>query len=101
MEVAFLCEMEMVTVIPRQRLESLNLLGVSSDPANPSNSLYIAIFTPIEVVKLTLNDRDQLLPFVHLIEHLFHSGSLFFSSANVAQISSLRHGSSPPHSTQY
>lgn len=29
MEVAFLCEMEMVTVVPRQRLESLDLLGVS------------------------------------------------------------------------
>lgn len=28
-ETAFLCEMEMVTVIPRQRLEGLNLLGVS------------------------------------------------------------------------
>lgn len=28
-EVAFLCEMEMVTVIPRQRLEALELLGVS------------------------------------------------------------------------
>jgi hypothetical protein len=28
MEVAFLCEMEMVTVVPRQRLESLNLLSV-------------------------------------------------------------------------
>lgn len=35
-EVAFLCEMEMVTVIPRQRLESLNLLGVSiSTPPTP------------------------------------------------------------------
>jgi len=31
-EVAFLCEMEMVTVIPRQRLDSLELLGVSSSP---------------------------------------------------------------------
>lgn len=30
MEVAFLCEMELVTVVPRQRLESLDLLGVSS-----------------------------------------------------------------------
>jgi hypothetical protein len=39
MEVAFLCEMEMVTVVPRQRLESLNLLGVSSDPANPTIAL--------------------------------------------------------------
>lgn len=28
-EVAFLCEMELVTVIPRQRLDSLELLGVS------------------------------------------------------------------------
>lgn len=28
-EVAFLCEMEVVTVIPRQRLEGLELLGVS------------------------------------------------------------------------
>ena len=28
-EIAFVCEMELVTVIPRQRLEGLNLLGVS------------------------------------------------------------------------
>ena len=28
-EVAFLCEMEQVTVIPRQRLDRLDLLGVS------------------------------------------------------------------------
>jgi len=28
-EVAFLCEMELVTVIPRQRLSGLSLLGVS------------------------------------------------------------------------
>lgn len=27
-EVAFLCEMELVTIIPRQRLEKLELLGV-------------------------------------------------------------------------
>ena len=27
-EVAFLCEMELVTIIPRQRLEGLQLLGV-------------------------------------------------------------------------
>lgn len=27
-EVGFLCEMELVTVIPRQRLEGLELLGV-------------------------------------------------------------------------
>ena len=28
-EVAFLCEMELVTVVPRQRLDGLDLLGVS------------------------------------------------------------------------
>lgn len=28
-EVAFLCEMELVTIIPRQRFERLDLLGVS------------------------------------------------------------------------
>lgn len=30
-EIAFICEMELVTVIPRQRLDGLDLLGVS-DP---------------------------------------------------------------------
>lgn len=29
-EIGFLCEMELVTVIPRQRLDALELLGVSS-----------------------------------------------------------------------
>lgn len=28
-ETAFLCEMELVTIVPRQRLEGLKLLGVS------------------------------------------------------------------------
>lgn len=27
-EIAFLCEMELVTIVPRQRLEALALLGV-------------------------------------------------------------------------
>jgi hypothetical protein len=30
-EIAFVCEMELVTIIPRQRLDRLDLLGVS-DP---------------------------------------------------------------------
>ncbi|CAF9938467.1 DNA replication protein psf2 [Imshaugia aleurites] len=34
-ETAFLCEMEMVTVIPRQRLEGLELLGGPIPPLNP------------------------------------------------------------------
>lgn len=31
-EIAFICEMELVTIIPRQRLDHLNLLGVSETP---------------------------------------------------------------------
>jgi hypothetical protein len=34
-EVAFLCEMEMVTIVPRQRLESIPLLSVSQ-PRHPT-----------------------------------------------------------------
>ncbi|KAL8923036.1 MAG: hypothetical protein Q9208_004848 [Pyrenodesmia sp. 3 TL-2023] len=34
-EVAFLCEMELVTVVPRQRLEGLQLLGGSISPLVP------------------------------------------------------------------
>ena len=31
-EVAFICEMELITVVPRQRLDRLELLGVSRTP---------------------------------------------------------------------
>ncbi|KAB5577693.1 hypothetical protein GE09DRAFT_1086997 [Coniochaeta sp. 2T2.1] len=34
-EVAFLCEMEMVTVVPRQRLESIKLLSGTTSPLRP------------------------------------------------------------------
>jgi hypothetical protein len=34
-EIAFLCEMELVTVIPRQRLEGLELLGVCMPRQHP------------------------------------------------------------------
>ncbi|KAF2479921.1 hypothetical protein BDY17DRAFT_318542 [Neohortaea acidophila] len=34
-EVGFLCEMELVTVIPRQRLDELQLLGGPTQPLNP------------------------------------------------------------------
>jgi GINS complex subunit 2 len=35
-EIAFLCEMELVTVIPRQRLEALALLGVRLPRPHPA-----------------------------------------------------------------
>lgn len=37
-EVTFLCELETVTVIPRQRLEGLDLLGVRQPPSNSCTS---------------------------------------------------------------
>jgi len=57
MEVAFLCEMEMVTVVPRQRLESLNLLSVSSPPFNPSKPpLFSHLSSPCSLqAKLTFD----------------------------------------------
>lgn len=38
-ETAFLCEMELVTVIPRQRLESLELLSVCLPTGEFKNTL--------------------------------------------------------------
>jgi hypothetical protein len=35
LEIAFLCEMELVTIVPRQRLEGLELLGVCNAPQTP------------------------------------------------------------------
>lgn len=31
-EVAFLCEMELITIIPRQKMDSIELLGVRCSP---------------------------------------------------------------------
>lgn len=44
-EISFLAEMEMVTILPRQRLEGLELLGVSvSDQGNTPDMLPIFPF---------------------------------------------------------
>lgn len=90
-EVAFLCEMEMITVVPRQRLESLNLLAVSF-PANPSitstfpetrphlNSWHCSCTTPIPSLSeqldaiLTLLPRAQHQPSAHPTEPQSPSG---------------------------
>jgi GINS complex subunit 2 len=40
-EIAFLCEMELVTVIPRQRLEGLELLGVREPLQHPTTQAFI------------------------------------------------------------
>lgn len=41
-EIAFLCEMELVTVIPRQRLEGLELLGVCMPHQHPAAHIHTA-----------------------------------------------------------
>lgn len=50
-EVAFLCEMELVTVVPRQRLESIDLLSVrktrASGPSPPSKQIHLLFPPPI------------------------------------------------------
>lgn len=65
-EVAFLCEMEMVTVIPRQRLDSLELLGVSSPP--------------VKTLITFIDSRDRALPkHSHLrFPRHFLYGSLYY-----------------------
>ncbi|KAI4843648.1 GINS complex, PSF2 component [Aureobasidium sp. EXF-8845] len=58
-EVAFLCEMEMVTVIPRQRLDSLELLG------GPTKALVPPFPTPLPLwlaLLLKRQRRANILP---------------------------------------
>lgn len=51
-EIAFLAEMEMVTILPRQRLEGLELLGVSRGPtALLRCAVEIAIFPNMSCVR--------------------------------------------------
>jgi hypothetical protein len=89
-EVAFLCEMEMVTVIPRQRLDSLELLGVSPSVSTSATSI---------------DSQDRALPklLYLLFPHLCLYGLPYYSNVNAAQTFSLHRGStpkpSPPSST--
>ncbi|KAF1964946.1 GINS complex, PSF2 component [Bimuria novae-zelandiae CBS 107.79] len=43
-EIAFICEMELVTIIPRQRLEGLELLGGPLKPLNPPQRASIPLW---------------------------------------------------------
>lgn len=43
-EIAFLAEMETVTVVPRQRLEGLELLGVTYNPFQNTPNIRIDLF---------------------------------------------------------
>ncbi|KAG9200129.1 DNA replication protein psf2 [Epicoccum nigrum] len=58
-EVAFLCEMELVTVIPRQRLEALELLGGPLRPLNPPQRSDIPLWLAL---LLKRQRRANILP---------------------------------------
>ncbi|PQE11442.1 hypothetical protein CJF32_00009524 [Rutstroemia sp. NJR-2017a WRK4] len=59
MEVAFLCEMEMVTVIPRQRLESLDLLGGKTQTLRPPHRAPLPLWLAL---LLKRQRRANILP---------------------------------------
>ncbi|KAJ4378426.1 DNA replication protein psf2 [Didymella sp. IMI 355093] len=58
-ETAFLCEMELVTVIPRQRLEGLELLGGPLKPLNPPQRSNIPLWLAL---LLKRQRRANILP---------------------------------------
>ncbi|KAH8746359.1 hypothetical protein BGZ57DRAFT_836463 [Hyaloscypha finlandica] len=59
MEVAFLCEMEMVTVVPRQRLESLNLLSGPTPALRPPHRAPLPLWLAL---LLKRQRRANILP---------------------------------------
>ncbi|KAH7391586.1 hypothetical protein BKA64DRAFT_677981 [Cadophora sp. MPI-SDFR-AT-0126] len=58
-EVAFLCEMEMITVVPRQRLESLNLLAGPTPSLRPPHRASIPLWLAL---LLKRQRRANILP---------------------------------------
>lgn len=83
-EITFLAEMELVTIMPRQRLEGLELLGVCNS--------YICTMRHQLTSKRALSNRSSL----HAVPP-FHFGSPYFSNASAAPISCLRHGYTQNH----
>ncbi|KAF1810179.1 DNA replication complex GINS protein PSF2 [Eremomyces bilateralis CBS 781.70] len=58
-EVAFLCEMEMVTIVPRQRLDGLELLGGSIPPLQPPRRTDIPLWLAL---LLKRQNRANIVP---------------------------------------
>ena len=85
-EIAFLAEMETVTIVPRQRLEGLELLGVCAS----EQLLYLKPpKLTIARAPLKLSYRPDAPP--------SPSGSPSSSSVNVAQTLSHQHGYTQSH----
>lgn len=85
-EIAFLAEMEQVTVVPRQRLEGLELLSVSER---------YRIEPSLHTQLTNSTSRDPSTLSCLLAAQLFPSGLPFSSNANVAQTSCLPPGYTP------
>jgi len=58
-EIAFLCEMEMVTIVPRQRLERLELLGGPTQPLQPPQRALLPLWLAL---LLKRQRRCNILP---------------------------------------
>ncbi|KAK4095722.1 GINS complex, PSF2 component, partial [Parathielavia hyrcaniae] len=58
-EVAFLAEMELVTVVPRQRLESINLLGGKTPPLRPPHRADLPLWLALLLKK---QRRANIIP---------------------------------------
>ncbi|KAF2117608.1 DNA replication complex GINS protein-like protein psf2 [Lophiotrema nucula] len=65
-EIAFLCEMELVTVIPRQRLEGLDLLGGNLRPLNPPHRTPLPLWLAL---LLKRQRRANMVPPPWLSQH--------------------------------
>lgn len=91
-EVAFLCEMELVTVVPRQRLESIELLSVGQLCPALIKMLQIACFVLL-FLTVVIIDRARLPDSIHLTEPTCPSGSPSSSRSSDAPTSCPLHGS--------
>ncbi|KAK4150155.1 GINS complex protein-domain-containing protein [Chaetomidium leptoderma] len=67
-EVAFLAEMELVTVVPRQRLESIDLLGGATPPLRPPHRTDLPLWLALLLKK---QRRANIVP-----PHWLHPSSL-------------------------
>ncbi|KAL8335000.1 hypothetical protein RB598_009283 [Gaeumannomyces tritici] len=83
-EAAFLCEMEMVTVVPRQRLDSINLLGGKTPTLRPPHRATLPLWLALLLKK---QRRANIVPpawlhpasLAQIIHHETHTNPTQFS----------------------
>ncbi|KAI9756783.1 MAG: DNA replication protein psf2 [Chaenotheca gracillima] len=101
-ETAFLCEMELVTVVPRQRLEALNLLGGRTEPLQPPRRANIPLWLAL---LLKRQRRANILPppWLHpsSLENILDfetriSSETFSPPPPLPRITALNNDASPP-----